>query len=192
MLVYLVTNKENGKVYVGKTEKTLNNRWRQHIRAARGGSPFRFHKAIRKYGEQGFEVVELCHASSVEELDVLERFFTHLCRATNFALGYNSVVGGGPSDYNRLCTSLYMRAVDRTGWKKTSLKGRKHSPQTLAQMSANRSGRGNANAKLTAKQVDAIIRNPADLEIKELAELYCVCPSTIDKVRAGQRSSFVK
>jgi len=45
--------------------------------------------------------------------------------------------------------------------------------------------------KRTIVAVAAIIRNPADLEIKELAELYCVCPSTIDKVRAGQRSSFV-
>lgn len=188
MLIYLVTNKQNGKVYVGKTEKTLNNRWRHHVRAARGGSSFRFHKAIRKYGEQGFEVAELCRASTVEELDILERFFTHLCRATDFGLGYNSVVGGGPSEYNKLCTSAFMKAHPER-WPK-NLGGWKHSSYTRQQMSSSRQGSRNANAKLTAEQVEAIMCNAEKLSIKALADFYGVCPSTIDKVRAGERSHF--
>jgi group I intron endonuclease len=189
MRVYLVTNKINGKVYVGKTERSLNTRWRHHVRSARSGSPFRFHKALRKYGEQGFEVVELCRANSAEELDILERLFTHLCRSTEFALGYNSVVGGGPSEYNRQRTSAFMKAHPERWPKNTG--GWKHSRQTKQNMSIARQGVGNANAKLTDRQVVAILKNPADLEIKELAKLYRVCANTIDKIRSGERRANV-
>ena len=193
MLVYLVTNKKNGKVYVGKTEKSLNSRWRHHIRDARRGSPFRFHQAIRKYGEAAFEAGELCRASSAQELDALERFFTVLCRATEFTIGYNSVVGGGPSEYNKKQTSAFMKAHPERWPSRLGSAGTwKHSEQTRQEMSVSRSGCSNANAKLNARQVEAILSNPADLSVKELSALYFVCSSTIDKVRAGQRSSFVK
>ena len=50
-IVYKITNKKNGKSYIGKTEYSLKHRWNRHLSSARNGSKFRFHSAIRKYGE---------------------------------------------------------------------------------------------------------------------------------------------
>lgn len=53
-LVYQVTNAINGKSYIGYTSKTLDERWKGHIKSSRKGSQFHFHAAIRKYGESAF------------------------------------------------------------------------------------------------------------------------------------------
>lgn len=53
-LVYQVTNAINGKSYIGYTSKTLDERWRGHIKSSRKGSQFHFHAAIRKHGESAF------------------------------------------------------------------------------------------------------------------------------------------
>jgi group I intron endonuclease len=187
MKIYLITNKENNKVYVGKTERSIQTRWRAHIKAAKSGSPFRFHKAIRKHGVASFVVQELCSADTENELDTLECLFTLLCRSTDFSLGYNSVVGGGPSAYNRKCTSAFMKAHPERWPSTLGLAGTwKTSEDIKKQMSISRRGSNNANAKLNDRQADAIRRNPADLSIDELATLYKVCSSTIDKVRSGE------
>lgn len=55
MIVYTATNRVNGKVYVGQSILDLQTRRRNHLYSARTGSPFRFHAAIRKYGEESFD-----------------------------------------------------------------------------------------------------------------------------------------
>jgi len=54
--VYLVTNTVNGKKYVGCTRVTVSRRWIQHRSAAKNGSPFALHQAIRKYGFNKFQM----------------------------------------------------------------------------------------------------------------------------------------
>jgi group I intron endonuclease len=53
--VYLVTNKVNGKQYVGYTNTIPERRWSAHKTSARRGSQLWFHQALRKYGEDAFE-----------------------------------------------------------------------------------------------------------------------------------------
>ena len=61
--VYKITNKVNGKVYIGKSGE-LEKSWRTHLAiAARGNQDPSFsiiHAAIRKYGEENFcfEIIE--------------------------------------------------------------------------------------------------------------------------------------
>ena len=45
MIIYKITNKINGKVYIGQTVNSLQQRWREH-RNARDKNLF--HNAIRK------------------------------------------------------------------------------------------------------------------------------------------------
>ena len=52
--IYKATNKANGKAYVGYTQYSLEARKKDHIRLAEKGSNTIFHKAIRKYGPEGF------------------------------------------------------------------------------------------------------------------------------------------
>lgn len=35
MLVYAITNQLDGKKYVGQTRRTLEARWKEHVRSAR-------------------------------------------------------------------------------------------------------------------------------------------------------------
>jgi group I intron endonuclease len=92
MIVYKITNSVNGKVYIGKTAKTFDQRWRSHVKAAKEGSPIYFHKAIRKYGTLAFFGNVICRASTPEELNLLERFYIGVLNANR--CGYNLTSGG--------------------------------------------------------------------------------------------------
>ncbi len=95
MVIYIITNLVNGKVYVGQHQGTdLNRRWRQHVKAACAGSKLVFHGAIRKYGVEAFSVAQLAAALSKPELDERETHFIQQYRATDRAYGYNMTPGG--------------------------------------------------------------------------------------------------
>jgi hypothetical protein len=49
--VYKITNKENGKIYIGITSQGVNQRWCKHCSDSTTGSTFPIHNAIRKYGK---------------------------------------------------------------------------------------------------------------------------------------------
>jgi len=93
MIVYLVTNKTNGKQYVGQSVGTLDYRWKKHLAAVREGSSYYFHRAIRKYSEECFSI-ELIHVCETkEEMDFVEIFYISLLN-TKSPKGYNSTEGG--------------------------------------------------------------------------------------------------
>jgi group I intron endonuclease len=54
-VIYQIMNNVNGKSYIGFTTKTLSQRWKQHLRAAKDkGSNRVLLSAIRKYGDKSF------------------------------------------------------------------------------------------------------------------------------------------
>ena len=85
--IYKVTNKINGKVYIGQSVD-IGRRWRQHMTA---GDDIYFHKAIQKYGVENFEweVIEKCKKS---ELDERESYWIEYYDSYN--KGYNCTKGG--------------------------------------------------------------------------------------------------
>ena len=86
--IYKVTNKINGKVYIGQSVD-IGRRWRQHMTAE---DDIYFHKAIQKYGVENFEweVIEKCKKS---ELDERESYWIEYY--DSFNKGYNCTKGGG-------------------------------------------------------------------------------------------------
>lgn len=93
--IYKITNKTNGKIYVGQSID-IEERWKQHRWKAFNCNEIGYHSAIhaamRKHGLDNFvyEVLEQCAA---EELDEKERYWINLlnCVAPN---GYNILSGG--------------------------------------------------------------------------------------------------
>ena len=61
---------ENRKAYVGLTKHSMEERLEVHIKAAQSGSPFLFHKALRKYNfNVESEVLDTCE--TIEEANIL-------------------------------------------------------------------------------------------------------------------------
>ena len=85
--IYKVTNKVNGKVYIGQSVD-IGRRWRTHMTAK---DDIYFHKAIQKYGVENFEweVIEQCKKS---ELDERESYWIEYY--DSFNKGYNCTKGG--------------------------------------------------------------------------------------------------
>ena len=85
--IYKVTNKINGKVYIGQSVD-IGRRWRQHMTAK---DDIYFHKAIQKYGVENFEweVIEQCKKKDLDEREIywIEYY-------DSFNKGYNRTKGG--------------------------------------------------------------------------------------------------
>ena len=94
VLIYLLHCRTTGKSYVGQTNKSsAEERFRSHIKAARGGKPQAICHAIRKYGEDNFTVTELQRYSTQEELDAAEEQWIARLN-TLVPHGYNIATGG--------------------------------------------------------------------------------------------------
>lgn len=95
-IVYKVTNNVNGKIYVGVTRRTLDQRKREHKSRAGSGSKNPFHSAIRKYGWDAMRWEILESGVSLEELPLREaHWIKYLDCKTCGRGGYNRTDGGG-------------------------------------------------------------------------------------------------
>lgn len=64
--IYKITNKINGKTYIGETIQTISKRWSRHCYDAKRGATDHLHSAMRLYGIENFiiEEVEFCSTES--------------------------------------------------------------------------------------------------------------------------------
>lgn len=74
------------------TGRTLDQRWNSHCSAARNGSPFRFHAAIRKYGEDSFMKEILYENLSIDDCRTIEE--QTIVECNSMVRGYNAKPGG--------------------------------------------------------------------------------------------------
>lgn len=129
--IYKITNRINGKIYVGKTKTTIKNRWCTHISAYKkyvqsNKNSSKLYNAINKYGIENFNISQLDECS-YSELNDKERYWISKLDARNPDVGYNICRGGecGPGG--------------------PMFAGHKHSSETRAKMSINRVGNNNSN-----------------------------------------------
>lgn len=120
-LIYKLTNAINGKVYIGQTWQTLEERWH---------NGFGYHgckhldAAIKKYGKENFAYTVLTVASTQEVVDYWEQYFIERYNSTNQKIGYNMTNGG--FGVGRTFSANHKRAISK------ALKGRKLSNEHLA------------------------------------------------------------
>ena len=93
MVIYKVTNKINGKVYIGKTKRSIEARWKQHCYdVGSKHSHFKLQDAIKKFGAEAFTVEQIDIAVSNDEANAKEMFWIeHYDSIEN---GYNTSPGG--------------------------------------------------------------------------------------------------
>lgn len=93
MTIYLITNKLNGKKYVGQTRQPVKARWQYHCNPAKKcfGSAVRL--AIIKYGKANFTFEVLEEVGSIEETNYLEAYYIRHYQ-TLAPNGYNLTTGG--------------------------------------------------------------------------------------------------
>lgn len=90
--IYSITNKVNGKMYVGQSSD-IENRWKKHIRFLNDKSHHNKHlqAAWNKFGEENFEfkVIEEC-----KENELNERETYYISKYDTYNSGYNLDLGG--------------------------------------------------------------------------------------------------
>jgi group I intron endonuclease len=87
--IYIITNNENGKKYVGQTWYDVEYRFNKHKKQKKC---VKLARAMKKYGVDKFSVMSVDNAKTQEELDLLERFYIEKFNTVKF--GYNCTNGG--------------------------------------------------------------------------------------------------
>jgi group I intron endonuclease len=91
-IVYMITNRNNGKSYIGMTSRSLEARFNSHLSAVRQGSKFRFHSAIRKYGIDCWDKTILAENDDIAIIRSIEEQKIKEYKTMEF--GYNAKPGG--------------------------------------------------------------------------------------------------
>lgn len=94
MVIYRVTNKLNGKSYVGQTIQSLLRRQSRHLSDVRNGDESYFHRALRKCGTDNFIWQVICICPNINSLNEQEQYYIALFNLTNSKHGYNLTSGG--------------------------------------------------------------------------------------------------
>lgn len=93
MIIYKVTNKINGMVYIGQTRNSLEKRWNQHKSDAKKSFTCgKLKQAIIDYGAASFTVEQIDIAASKEEADEKETYWISFYDSVRN--GYNTGRGG--------------------------------------------------------------------------------------------------
>ena len=139
--IYLITNIENKKQYVGITKFSLEERFSQHIKWG-----FILTEAIQKYGHQKFSIKLIEEVESAERVYELEQYYIKQYD-TKVPNGYNLTDGGdgifgweASEEYRQECSE---RVKQLHKEKKVGMYGKNHSEETKKKMSV--SAKGNKN-----------------------------------------------
>ena len=94
--IYQIINKINGKIYVGKTNYSIEKRFKEHCRDAfqPRNEKRPLYAAIRKYGVENFyvELIEETNEPEIREVYWIEKL-------RSFKTGYNATQGGDGTRY---------------------------------------------------------------------------------------------
>ena len=94
--IYKIINDINGKIYIGKTQFSIEKRWKEHCRDYQKDKNKKrpLYAAMRKYGVKHF------HISLIEETDNPEEREKYWIEYYgSFKNGYNATIGGDGRTY---------------------------------------------------------------------------------------------
>lgn len=199
MIIYCITNKLNGKQYVGQTINNLDYRYKQHCRCNRSY----IGRVIKKHGKENFNIEEIDNAMFIEDLNLKEQHWISKL-GTMKPNGYNLCVGGDNTygyqhtEDARRKMSLTKRQSEKMKGKNNHFYGKKHSEETKKKMSdAWKSGKRVLTPEHQKKLKDAHrtrkVKNVDTGEVfnstKEASEKYGIHATHITRVCRGRRKT---
>lgn len=140
MLIYRATNNINGKVYIGKTIKSLRSRISEHKSDINRGQIFYFQRALIKYGFDNFTWDVLDETNSLDELNRLEIQYIDTYDSKNKDKGYN-IADGGMGGGNRCGAILSESTKTKISNSKRGISWGTHRDETKQIISTKLTGR---------------------------------------------------
>lgn len=94
--IYKITNKINNKIYIGKTEFSIEKRWAEHCRDSKKKEEKNrpLYRAFNKYGIENFKIELIEETNNPEEK---EKYWIEYYGS--FKNGYNATMGGDGKRY---------------------------------------------------------------------------------------------
>jgi len=183
--IYMHTNKQNGKVYIGQTRTSLKERWKN----GNGyNNQVSFCGAIKKYGWDGFDHTLVETGLTKEEAEHLENFYIDFFECCDNRYGYNLRSGGvsGPILSETSKQKISIAKKGQIPWNK----GKKgvYSEKTLQKMRESTTGRIAWNKgvscpnkiyiELSKDQLIELYINQNKTS-EQISKIFCVTPSFV-------------
>ena len=204
MIIYKITNKINGKVYIGQTIHP-DRRWMEHKQKARHGQDkYLVHLAMNKYGEQNFtfEIIEWTEDYNNEEKRLIKEYNSITPNGYNISEGGDNCILYGEDNPRNITPNDVVPLIiqdlkenklsDREIAKKYNLTdkiiadinhGYTHKQENEQYPIRIKKGL----QKLTLEQVDEIknLLETSLISYQELANIYNVSKGTIANINNG-------
>ena len=143
--IYKITNKVNGKIYIGYTEKSLEQRFAQHCVESQRPRKTPIQRAICKYGKDSFTIEALYEGTNKEyTLNNREDYYIETYRnIVGWDNMYNVCPGGLGGDRSMSpAYQDYIQNRPRRFGKDNHFYGMSHTEETKRKISEARKGKG--------------------------------------------------
>ncbi len=90
-IIYKITNKINGKIYIGRTTQKLSTRWNSHRGGiyAKKNIHLKLYQALAQHGKENFSIEAIDYAKDFKELKLKESEYIQKTESYKDEIGYN-------------------------------------------------------------------------------------------------------
>jgi group I intron endonuclease len=196
MIIYKITNKLNGKLYIGQTVQKLHDRWSDHARPCLGKNVNRsaIGSAIRLYGKENFTIEQIDSAETLEQLNTME--ITYIKAFNTLAPnGYNLELGGESKachDDTKAKISATLKGRPIKNRMNGAPKGRPVSAERRAQISATLTGKAQPSKYKTVECSNGVTYESVNAAAKALNVNRVTISSLIKSGKVGRLGFIFK
>lgn len=133
--IYQITNLVNGKKYVGKTDYSIEERFKVHMADSKKGLENRpLYKAFEKYGIENFEIslLEETENDNEREIYYIEKMRTYV--GFEDCNGYNATLGGEGRRIREKSDKEIIKAYSKNGSVKKTAEITSLHPETISRV----------------------------------------------------------